>query len=763
MQNINIVQYKISNTFFIVFLLSMAFFSLKAQNYTRNLPSSIILQNGESRSDILTSVCGNQYCAFGLMSNNAGSYDFSYSTHNGSSKLSLVANTPTNPYNHRHSVFYMRHLNVGENSTLSINDFHTFALSGGLTLNNNAALEIILQKGEKIPASEFAPSSKVHFSRNANFYLGNGSTLNISNTDFVIISSKGIINNNAQMILDSSTIRFQNTLHNKGTIELTGDVYNIGQSQTITNLGTSHFINYGNVKVNGNFYNGGTPRADSVQGSWWQNDAPSPGGGNLINYGGTIHITGNLINAQGVELGKTQNSSVQIYGGTIKVDGGINNGANNTLILGWYNGKMGQIDGNVTNRGIAKVDITGATLNTDHRIAGGWHTGRLNANRDVLLNGSKSEFLNARISHYQNSTTITLNKNTQAINAFMNTLPIQSKTILTALENSLYNPNTIGQQSIYAYGNKNYLTKLGNNINESAESMLLYASPLNIWAIVQNSIMPLKAQVMPPPRKSVFNIAPLSSIASRGSLKSPLNGVNISAQIPYKTHFLSAFAAYGNTNATHTLTHLQTHFDTNSFLVGLYDRISLPYIEVSLLAYYGASFNKAKRHLLLNNSAFQTRYSYHELGLSAQIAHLLRFEKLWIKPFIGINYAFGLQSAFKENLVSDTTSAMLTAPMWLSHLPQLSLGTQGQYYLKKQHFLFGGAQIQYALTNSSFSAHFGSSVLNFNPQNSLGLTLHFGGSMPIAKEFSLSAYTLYSRSHLAFQSYSGTINLSYYF
>ncbi len=31
MQNINIVQYKISNTFFIVFLLSMAFFSLKAQ------------------------------------------------------------------------------------------------------------------------------------------------------------------------------------------------------------------------------------------------------------------------------------------------------------------------------------------------------------------------------------------------------------------------------------------------------------------------------------------------------------------------------------------------------------------------------------------------------------------------------------------------------------------------------------------------------------------------------------------------------------
>ena len=107
--------------------------------------------------------------------------------------------------------------------------------------------------------------------------------------------------------MESSTIRIQNVVKNSGTLELNGVVWNVGQSTNGIDLATSNFSNTeGNVKVNGDFNNGGKPTADTIAGSFWQNDAPSPGGGDLVNYGGTIHITGKLINQQGAEGSRTQ-------------------------------------------------------------------------------------------------------------------------------------------------------------------------------------------------------------------------------------------------------------------------------------------------------------------------------------------------------------------------------------------------------------------------------------------------------------------------
>ena len=613
-----------------------------------------------------------------------------------------------------------------------------------------------MQKGVKIPASEFAPSSKVYFAHNTNLYLNNGSKLNINNTDFIVINSQSTISNNAQMILDANTIRFQNTIHNYGTMELTGNVYNIGQSASVIDLATSNLINNGKITINGNFYNGGIPLADSVTGSLFQLDAPSPGGGNLINYGGEITIAGQLINDKGT-LGHTQYSSVAIYGGSITATQGMQNTAGNTLTFGAQNGKMGQLIGNLTNNGAIKVNLTRANLGT-HQLITGTLNGS-NTQMDFITNGGKSEFIES----IQNSTIITLNKNTQAINAFMDTLSTQPKAILTALEENFSNPHTPTQQSIYTYGDRNYLSTLGGNLNDNIESMLIYASPLNIWAMIQNNIIPLKAQITPLPRKTTFSIAPFSSTASHSSLKSPLNGVSINVRIPYGIHQLSAFTTYANTNMTQSLDTSQTHFDTNSLALGLMDRIFLQGVEISLLAYSGATFNKTKRYLLMNNSSFQTHYSYYELGLSAQIGSPLQLNKLWIKPFVGIDYMFGLQSAFKESITSSTTSATINAPLWTIHTPQLTLGTQMQYTLNNQTQLFGGGEIQYALTNPSFYADFGSSHLKFTPQNALGFTLYLGGSLFMAKNISASAYALYSRSHLAFQTYSGTLNLSYHF
>ncbi len=124
---------------------------------------------------------------------------------------------------------------------------------------------------------------------------------------------------------------------------------------------------------------------------------------------------------------------------------------------------------------------------------------------------------------------------------------------------------------------------------------------------------------------------------------------------------------------------------------------------------------------------------------------------------------FGLQSAFKESITSSTTSATINAPLWTIHTPQLTLGTQMQYTLNHQTQLLGGGNMQYAFTNPSFYTNFGSSHIKFTPQNSLGFTLYLGGSLFMGKDISTSAYALYSHSYLAFQTYSGTLNLSYHF
>lgn len=612
-----------------------------------------------------------------------------------------------------------------------------------------------MQKGVKIPASEFGPSSKVYFAHNTNLYLNNGSKLNINNTDFIVINSQSTISNNAQMILDANTIRFQNTIHNDGTMELTGNVYNIGQSASVIDLATSNLINNGKMIINGNFYNGGTPSADLVQGALLQLDAPNPGGGNLINYGGEITITGQLINNKGMQLGHTQYSSVAIYGGSITATRGMQNEAGNTLIFGVYNGKMGQFIGNLLNDGAIKVNLTGANLGT-HQLITGTLSGN-NTQMEFITNSGKSEFIES----IQNNTTITLNKNTQAINAFTDTLPAQSKAILIALEESF----TPTQQSIYTYGDRNYLSTLGGNLNDNIESMLIYASPLNIWAMIQNNTIPLKAQIIPSPRETTFSIAPFSStVSSHSSLKSLLNGVNINVKFPYGIHYLSAFIAYANANMTQSLNTSQTHFDTNSLVLGLMDKIFLKGIEISFLTYSGATFNKAMRYFSMKNDSFQTHYSYYEFGLSAQIGSPLQYKNLWIKPFVGIDYIFGLQSAFKELITSNTASATtINAPLWIIHIPQLILGTQMQYAINNQTQLFGGGLMQYAFINPSFYADFGSSHLKFTPKNPLGFTLYLGNSLLITKNLSASAYALYSRSHRAFQTYSGLINLSYYF
>lgn len=717
-------------------------------DYTGRLPSQITLQNGVSQSHNLIAKCGNQYCYAGLPGdfiNNA--YDFSYSTSSGTSHLSIHAITPQNPINQTLSIFYVGKLNVGSNSNLEINDFHTISFQRGLTLNANSSLEIILQKGKKINASEFGASSKMVLSRQANLYLGNGANLYATNMDFFILDSQAFIDKNATMRVEADTIRIHNTLQNYGTLNIQGEVWNVGASPNGISLATSNFLNTeGKITIQGNFYNGGKPKNDGGF------DFTSPGGGNLINYGGEIHITGQLVNQKGEELSRVEHSSVQIYGGSIKVDGSMTNAADSSLIFGAYNGKLGQLIGNVDNQGKIQVDIAGAELGS-HQLITGTLSG--NTNMEILAGGGKSEFIN---SSSQGNGSIKLEKNTQAIDTFLQNLDKNQNSILTSLESNLEQDS----KSLYTYGDRAFLTNLSSNIDTSANILSTQAPSLSLWSIMQNTTLPLIYQ--PPMKRFSFNLAPFASNASSANLSTPLYGTSLSATLQQGLYSLSAFATYATSQGTSALDSTQTHLNSTALLIGTYSKLTLPKLELTLLAYYGNTQHTSKREVFFSSSTFQGKLSYNELGLQSTLGYPISFQKFHIKPFLGLSYTLGMQGTFAEFQANNTNMPTLSLKAQQHHTLSLLLGTQMRYYFGSRHILFGGLNLQYVPTpTQQTTAYFGNSPLYFQSPQTLGYTLHLGGSVPLHKHISLSLYALYAQSPMQFKTYSGTLNLSYYF
>lgn len=123
-----------------------------------------------------------------------------------------------------------------------------------------------------------------------------------------------------------------------------------------------------------------------------------------------------------------------------------------------------------------------------------------------------------------------------------------------------------------------------------------------------------------------------------------------------------------------------------------------------------------------------------------------------------------MQGAFAESQANSATMPTLSLKAQQHHTLSLLLGTQMRYYFGPRHILFGGLNLQYVPTpTQQTTAYFGNSSLYFTNPQTLGYTLHLGGSVPLHKHISLSLYALYAQSPMEFKTYSGTLNLSYYF
>ncbi|STP09610.1 autotransporter outer membrane beta-barrel domain-containing protein [Helicobacter cinaedi] len=704
-------------------------------DYTGRLPSQITLQNGANQVSNATPTCvAMRGCSFNYnWATGAGGLDFSYSTANGgNSTLTLNALMPTETYGQT-SLFYFDNLTIGSNSKLIVNNFYSFMVNKAIILNPYSSFEVSLQKG-----SSGNKSSQFYLTDRTNVILTQGSSFVIKNGDLFISNGSVNIENQATLDIDSTNIRLHKSLSNRGTLNLKGDLWAVGTEGVLTSPATTIIENYGTLNLTGNFHNGGT--LNSIY--------KEQGAGKLLNYGGEIHITGNLINqSEGVE-----HSSVQIYGGSIKVDGSMTNAADSSLIFGAYNGKLGQLIGNVNNQGKIQVDIAGAELGS-HQLITGTLSG--NTNMEILASGGKSEFIN---SSSQGNGSIKLEKNTQAIDTFLQSLDKNQNSILTSLESNLEQDS----KSLYTYGDRAFLTNLSSNIDTSANILSTQAPSLSLWSIMQNTTLPLIYQ--PPMKRFSFNLTPFASNANSANLSTPLYGTSLSATLQQRLYSLSAFATYATSQGTSALDSTQTHLNSTALLIGTYSKLTLPKLELTLLAYYGNTQHTSKREVFFSSSTFQGKLSYNELGLQSTLGYPINYHRFYFKPFVGLSYTLGMQGAFAESQANSATMPTLSLKAQQHHTLSLLLGTQMRYYFGSRHILFGGLNLQYVPTpTQQTTAYFGNSPLYFTNPQTLGYTLHLGGSVPLDKHISLSLYALYAQSPMQFKTYSGTLNLSYYF
>lgn len=769
------------SSLFLFMLLSSSTYALE---YEDRLPDTITLNPGATeKHDLISSTCDTdplKGCHFGY--NNGNGYNFTYSSIGGGGKLTLTAKpNPTAA----DMTIHFNNLQVGNNSTLTFNNFSHFKVNGGLNLGTNAITQIRMKDAN----STFFLSERGQIRLNAGARLTISGATNQDNiSDFTALGSVRV-EREAILRINATSIRFNNLLVNKGTTTLTGDVYSLGTRGTSNTPAISTIENYKTLTITGNFTNGGTHNGLS-------------GAGELINYGGTINITGSLTSSGA----GGQNSSIQVYGGSLKVAGGITNEKNSTITIGAYQGKMGQIQGNLTNnQGTLKLDLKGVGLGT-HTFIKGTVTGLTPTDIADGISG-KSEFMN-----YTNTTTsLTVSKNEDAIRYFLFSLSDNESSIITAIDESLLDPltSTSNPQTIYTYGDRYYLRSLSRDIESGIKATAIYAAPLGVWSMLQDTTAQLNAHPesyqdyttrMIPSRdlrslafnmaalsKPQFSLTPFVSSASASNLSGVYTGVNLRLSQSAGAHYGQVFFSYAAGNPSQNLTYAQNEFKSHQFLLGVYDRINLGKYEASFLIHYGNSSLNSTRtteiassntNTIPQSDLSQTRpdsvttidpsthanISYGEFGMEGRAympTNLSR--RLILKPYVGMRYLASNQDAFKETTQTSFAPALSVADFSM-HFLQALVGTEGRLYLTSRHFYYGGAQIQYALASTSkVQASLNGQNLTYNLNKDLAYNFYLGGVAPLTPNLSLKLQALYATSTLGFSTLSGSVGLSFAF
>lgn len=360
-------------------------------------------------------------------------------------------------------------IQLTDTAKVALMGYHTLSFGNGssLVLDSSSSLFVILSDKSLInpQASEYGGESKVRFGEHSKLLLAQNSQASFSQLRLFIHDGEVLIENGASLSIEADkAIRFQHKLQNNGgTLTLKGNIYNVGNTRGLTPndyTTTAQFVSHnGTITIDGDFYNGGQTDkgVDSTGGGSGLNpfDSAFGGGGDLVLYGGTMSVSGQLISQQGGNLTidgdllKPKDSSIRLYGSVLEVQKGVQNKQASTIIFGTYNGKLGQIKGDITNNGTILVESKGLSL--------GKHTfiqGTLTNQGALSLTQAQHDFLT--ITLVDSNTALTITRKEDAIHAFDNKLGANAP-ILQALDSALEQAN---MGSIYTYGGEEALSGL---------------------------------------------------------------------------------------------------------------------------------------------------------------------------------------------------------------------------------------------------------------------------------------------------------------
>lgn len=753
-----------------VLLVCMFIASAVYADYTNRLPS-ITLAGGDNQTHKAIADCSSVWqCTFGYRPPSGG-YDFTYTT-NGNVDSTLTLNVvvpPNSSVQDKTIPFYINNATINPRSNLILNDFDSILLESKMSIDN-ASLTF--------NANKAGNTTNFQINSRASVVLSNNATLKVVANDFL---NKNIVSiSNSTLDITATSILSYNEMQNdNGTITINGSFYNVGQKMTLssTSSGVANLINNGGtITITGIFLNGG-------QSNPQYNDCRLDvcGGGNIINKGGIIDIKGQLI-SQGED---GQLSTIQLYGGTLIVGGGLQNKEGSTLIFGiGNNGKMGELQGNLANdKGIVAVDIDKITLGQSYKIINGAING-LN-NNDIQIINPNSQFFSSVFDNTNGTLTIKQATNANGetkFDEYKKSLNTNSQGILNALSSKFGGDDTLLTSGVNLENavtttekvlKESFIAQPQGMINALQANALPLPTPKSIAVAKRTAASEIirfdngkrvssfeRKLIRAPKHRSVY-FNPLGAILRADNLKGYIAGFTLGTSYEVKNYTSQIYFSYAYGASSQDFTTQSADTTGNLFQAGFLNRYSYSVFEMAMNANVLAGVFKIKNEwqdtTMLNSTA---NFGDYQLNLGLIVGAKLG-KKLSFKPFVGIQNYLEMREKFKQNGGLEIESKGYNA-----YIIDGVLGVEARYVFNEFASVFGKFSFEDRLYNTHktiFMWALGNELKYDNKSYDNALSLNLGTQIYTWYDFNLDAELSYKHYNNGLNYFGGNLILKYSF
>lgn len=767
--------------------LYIIFISVLSAQYTNRLPPTLTLNAGENKTEDAIADCTSPWeCIFNADKNSNG-YSFTYNTTGATtSTLTLNAKLPQNPQSKNTNIpFYASTLTVNKNSTLVLNGFESLSIQNALNINGGSLRysHTTNTSGFGLPTNARATlSNNALFEINAGKFTNNG-TITLSNQSTLNINTEG----------GNKTNNYGSITNNNSNITVKNDLWNLGQKPALGAASPSSVAslinNGGTITIGGNLYNGGQNFSNNVQFC----QIGFCGGGNIIINGGTVSVGGKFV-SKGED---GQKSSIQIYGGTLIVKGGLENKQDSTLTFGVRNGIMGKLQGNLTNEnGVVKVDLKGISTAGTHQIITGTITGLNNV--DII--NPNPNFLTAT---YNNGTVTITDGNGDGsgsgsgsdssgdgsndnkpldFNKFKNSLDNNKKGIANALSSKF------GGDLPLLTNVENIETAIATTDKAIKESFV--AQPQTMISALQSNALPLPVpkralvsrrtvaseiirfdngkrvspfakKVVRAPKNRNFYFNPLGAILRAENLTGYIAGFTLGTSYEIRNYASQVYFAYAYGASSQDFDTQSTDTTGNLFQFGFLHRYSYGILELeanaNLLAGVFELKNEWAQTPQLNSTA---NFGDYQVNLGF-IAGAKLGKRLSFKPFAGIQNYFELRDDFKQK-----GGLQIKGEGYNAYIVDGVLGIEGRYIFDELASIFGKFSFEERLLNTHKEMlmwAFGNELKYDNESYKNALSVSVGTQILTWYDFNLDAELSYKHYNNGLNYFGGSLMFKYAF